>query len=687
MSAASEDKLRLRFLGSLIEELGAKMYPRVTASVAELVSNAWDADAENVWIEMPLGTQLGANSADEIVVTDDGIGMSRDDVRDHYLLVGRKRRLASKSWNSPSGRPLHGRKGVGKLAAFGTAKVLECTTIKNSEEATTFKLNYDAIRKLGPGEDYQVPESKNGKPITHPISKDPLDQGTRIRLTHLLGKRIPPAGQFKMSLARRFGILSPAMKVFLNGEPIERFDIPLDIRFPDDGFPPLQSGLGGSDAEAEELENPITVTDGWAQEQISKGQVRWWIGFTARPIKNPELRGIAVLAHEKMVQRPFMFGRSQGTVGQLGQEYLVGEVVADWIDDNIESEDDLIETNRNELQLEDERLQDFMAWGRERLKWALKRRNDLRTDRAAKKVLVDPNILDRLSGFTKREQGTFKNIARQMAGLPEVATDDIRDLLNSVMDAYDDQNIRELIDQIEDEDDPTQQNMWGLVAEFGLIDARRALTKIEARLEVIDKLESLVKGGNPEVPDIHKHLHNNPWLLDPRWDLYGNEVNLTRLLKNKQTQHTDKSGRRVDFVFAIGPDTPTSIDEIIVVEIKRGTNADGSPRKANLAELQKFVGYVSLATNYINQADDPSSQPVVKGLMVASGYTADAQNHRRELELVPGSRYQFKSWGSVLKDTNRLHRGWLKLSSQRAKASEDSPSSQSDSSQVRPESD
>ena len=40
--------LELRFGGRLVEQLGAQMYPSATATVAELISNAWDADAENV---------------------------------------------------------------------------------------------------------------------------------------------------------------------------------------------------------------------------------------------------------------------------------------------------------------------------------------------------------------------------------------------------------------------------------------------------------------------------------------------------------------------------------------------------------------------------------------------------------------------------------------------------------------
>ena len=123
-----DDDLYLRFLGSLIEELGAKMYPSVTASVAELISNAWDADARNVWITMPLGRRVKSET-DEIIVLDDGVGMSRREARTKYLIVGRKRRIEEDDWKSSAGRSLHGRKGIGKLAAFGTAKSLECITL------------------------------------------------------------------------------------------------------------------------------------------------------------------------------------------------------------------------------------------------------------------------------------------------------------------------------------------------------------------------------------------------------------------------------------------------------------------------------------------------------------------------------------------------------------------------------
>ena len=40
--------LVLRFAGGLVRQLGIQPYPGATASVAELISNAWDANVAHV---------------------------------------------------------------------------------------------------------------------------------------------------------------------------------------------------------------------------------------------------------------------------------------------------------------------------------------------------------------------------------------------------------------------------------------------------------------------------------------------------------------------------------------------------------------------------------------------------------------------------------------------------------------
>ena len=666
MQSPTQDDLYLRFLGSLIEELGAKMYPSVTASVAELISNAWDADAHNVWVTMPLGRRVDKDGGDAIVVIDDGVGMTRTEAQLKYLIVGRKRRLEEQRWTSLSGRSLHGRKGIGKLAAFGTAKLLECTTWTEDAGVTAFELDYDAIRNLGPGENYRVNEYVASSIPNHPVSGNQLKHGTKIRLSSLLSKVIPTESQFRQSLARRFGILNPEMNVFLNGKQIERFEIPVDIRFPRDGIPEPGKGLPRRNQENGDAAETVKLASDWAVESLPDGEVRWWIGFTPKPIEAADLRGISVLAHRKMVQRPFMFGRSQGTAGQLGQEYLVGEVVADWIDDNIDSEDDLVETNRNELQLEDERLQSFLAWGRARLRWALALRSELRPKKIVRTVLLNDDVQSRLQEFTPSEQRDFQQIADKLSKMSEVDASDVSDILLDLLDSYDDKSIRGIIQHIKQESEPVQERMWALVAEFGLIDARRTATKMEGRMQVILKLEELVEGGAPEVPDIHQHIVSNPWLLDPRWELYGDEVNLTKMLREKHGYEPESNGNRADYLFALGAENPTSADETIVVEIKRGTNRDGSINRVTQDEVLKFASYVEDANSYYTNTNSPENCPTVRGLMVASGYTQQANNQRVVLQRVPGGVYQFKSWQSVLRDTRRLHLWWLEGSSRRA---------------------
>lgn len=70
-------------LASLLGET----YRSTEQALKELIDNAWDADAENVWITLPM-----AVSGDSIVISDDGHGMSEQEVRKEYLLIARDRR-------------------------------------------------------------------------------------------------------------------------------------------------------------------------------------------------------------------------------------------------------------------------------------------------------------------------------------------------------------------------------------------------------------------------------------------------------------------------------------------------------------------------------------------------------------------------------------------------------------------
>lgn len=640
-------EFQLRFGGSLVEQLGAQLYPSATATVAELISNAWDADATEVHVTIPFGESWTADS--EILVLDNGNGMTPQQAQDHYLVVGRRRRLEG-GGTSEGGRPLHGRKGIGKLAAFGTARILECFT-KRDGLVSSFRLDYDKIRNHLPGADVPADDVSASVELVDPSSGDLLGSGTLVRLTELRLKRALSEEKFMGSMTRRFSIDAAEMSVFINGTQLTRFSQPVEFQFPSDGVPPNAT---------------VTVADGWGVEEIGDGrEVRWWLGFTEKPLQEEFQLGVSLLAHGKMAQRPFRFERSQGTTAQLGQEYLVGEVVADWLDDGNEIEDDLIQSNRDQLLAEDDRLAALLDWGRKRVAWALRKRQELRSDKAVERYKVSETLQDMLAKFTNNEKKSFLRIAKNFSDLPEVDGDQVDELMEQVINAHDDVAVRELIEQIELIDESSLPSIWGLVHQFGLVDARKTYSQIQARLATIAKLEGAIHEGAPEVPEIHTMVKSDPWLLDPRWDLLDDEVNISSLGVDFLPEVDDESGLIMDYLFVLQPRPPASIDEVVVVEIKRGSTSDGKVRKASDSEVNKFHQYVLGVQEHYSKSTE---RPRIRGLMIAQDFTAKGDHVRKSLEKIPDPQLSFRTWDRVIEDTKRMHQGWLGVSEKRLAA-------------------
>ena len=330
-AVTQERRLQMRYAGGLVRHLGLQMYAGVVPAIAELIANAWDADASEVKVNVPLGVPLDDQS--EIRVQDNGLGMSFDEVNDAYLVLGRDRRQAAGLY-SPNGRPrVLGRKGIGKLAGFGIAHLMQVFTVKDGH-LTAFEMDYDEIiRQAGADlvHSYE-PVIIEDRPVS---DEDIVQQGTLVVLRRLQPDRAVSEDVFMRGMRRRFSIFGEQFRVDVNDEHVEREDTEWQFRFPESG---------------------------WNDEQIDGvGPVRWWAGFTRSPIPHDEARGISVLSHGKLVQRPFFFEMSGGTQGQHGMQYLAGEVIADGLDE----ERDLIATDRSAILWEDPRAAPLLRWGQD----------------------------------------------------------------------------------------------------------------------------------------------------------------------------------------------------------------------------------------------------------------------------------------------------------------------------------
>lgn len=111
----------------ILELLGPSLYTNIYYVLAELIANAYDADAHNVYI---------IANKDDITVEDDGNGMSyaKGDVQ-KYLNVAAVSRNSKEDSYTPFNRKKMGRKGVGKLAALSVSENVLVKTINDGEKS------------------------------------------------------------------------------------------------------------------------------------------------------------------------------------------------------------------------------------------------------------------------------------------------------------------------------------------------------------------------------------------------------------------------------------------------------------------------------------------------------------------------------------------------------------------------
>lgn len=176
----------------VLKQLGSQLYGDTPSVIAELVANSYDADANNVWITID-------TINNNVIVEDDGKGMSATDINNSFLNIGYDKR--SDNGLTSKGRKIMGRKGIGKLATFSLTNTVRVLSSKGNTKAGCL-LDFKKIT-----EDNLEPEAINPNEIV--FEKKRLSQmrtGTRLELIGVK-KKITVAFRFIVSkLMRTFDV-------------------------------------------------------------------------------------------------------------------------------------------------------------------------------------------------------------------------------------------------------------------------------------------------------------------------------------------------------------------------------------------------------------------------------------------------------------------------------------------------
>ncbi len=388
------EDLALRFDPNTIEHLGFKMYSRLPNAVAELVANAYDADAEHVRVTLdPSGSQ-------SVEVADDGHGMSSTDLAERYLRIGRNRRRDANGLSESGRRQVAGRKGLGKLALFGIGKRITIRTKRAGETNwSVVTMDWDAI--LQETEGVYRPESSSVPACS------PDDQGTTILVQDLQRKSPVNARSLAESLAKLFNYGDATFELTVAGPRTDPVLVTRDLRY------------AGIDVEAEWRIPEDLALDGDAPP------IAGLIITAAKPLPQ-EMRGVTLYAKGRLANDPEYFGVPESS---YAFSYITGHIDADYLDD---LDDDVIATDRRSVSWEGdeaERLRNYLA---SILREVATRRRDTRTKtkRARLKKELDVDVQEWVGSIKDRKRSkSVKDVLDVLESPDTELSDDDRNAL------------------------------------------------------------------------------------------------------------------------------------------------------------------------------------------------------------------------------------------------------------------
>ena len=501
------------------------------------------------------------------------------------------------------GRPILGRKGIGKFAGFGISKVISVESVSgDTGERTLFDLDLGSIR----GTSYLNPEGAEiGVAEYQPPNKERrVKHGTVVTLGSLtIGKR-PSVPVFSRSLTRRFLLHQQQadFEVRVNGELLpEAFDAAgIEYAFPRD------YSVDEKPASLIEVDD-----DGWGKETLASGRIiRWRFLFLKGTIDEEELRGVSVFARGKLAQSPFLFNLTGGLGGQHGVAYLTGQVQADFLD---EMPDDLIATERQRVNWDNEESLPLLNWGQDRVKKLLAtwrdRRGASRAEKLEEKLM---GFSGRLESLPSTEGKTVRRALRRLAEIPTLSETQFEDLGSSILTTWEQGRLKELIGEVANADTMDEERLLQILVEGDILSALNMAEAVKTKLLTVGGLKVRIEQRELENA-VRDYISGNPWLLSPEWDTFRVEKSVKSLMK----EASGKAGLK-------GPDWKGRVDlalssgeQLLIVEFMRpGLKLDWD----HLERYERYIRY--LRTNV--DANTGGRFASVTGYIVADRIEADA---------------------------------------------------------------
>ncbi|GAA4039584.1 BbrUII/HgiDII family restriction enzyme [Parerythrobacter jejuensis] len=643
MSRKTTEKYELTISLNSLEHLGINLYSNMAAVLSEIVANAYDADAERVDISWD-------SARKKIVITDDGLGMTEEEVNQRFLTVGYRRRSGQPGLTPKHKRKPMGRKGIGKLSLFSIADTVVVETAKDGEKSA-FKMHLPDIRK-------KIEAGGNDSTTYTPkeVGTDKIDfvHGTRITLTNLRRRQtLATPKALKKRVARRFQVIeSPKFRVYIDDE-----EVKVDDREYYDKLQYIWTYGQQKDvvARAKNIEHHEKRATTTAPGGVT---ISGWLGTVkeSSQLKDDDdddnLNRIAIFVRGKMAQEDILDAFTERGV-YAG--YLIGELRVDgldlWVDEK-SKDDDAATSSRQNLVEGDPRYVELKKFIAAELKHIQTRWAALRVDSGAKNALKIPVVkewIDTLKPATRTK-------AKQWIGkLNKIEASDTEEksLIKQSVLAFEFHRLNENLDRLENITDEGVPTLLELFSEVDGLEANLYGQIVKSRVGVLRALEEKVDGNALEKV-IQKYLFDHLWLIDPAWERADSTEYMERRVEKVIAQVTSKLSAaekkaRIDIGYR------KTAGKHVIVELKRPNVVTTSFKLA-----EQVSKYRSGMTKVLKKADldkEPVEIVIVLGKPPSDWANPGGETASQATLNAQGARIIF--YENLLETSSRIYADYL----------------------------
>lgn len=580
---------------NVLNHLGLGLYSGTPAVLTEIIANAYDAEATEVTINFDK-----ANG--KITISDNGHGMSADDVQHKFLNVGYARRNES-DFTLNKKRRVMGRKGIGKLAMFSLANMVSISTKQIINSPIGIKVNVSELKQaISDKKEYRLG-------IISPSEKLDEKQGTVIELSDL-NKNITIATEsnLKLRLARRFSVIGTdedlSFNIIVDGQKITIADrgFHSDVQF--------FWSFGGKEAEdnlrlCKNLEKDNENGNNRMQEletvipSDSGLTIRGYIASVVKPkqlkSQDTNINQISIFANGRVFQEDILPILSNS---DHFNSYLVGEIHADFLD---QDEVDRATASREAIKQNDPKYIALLGHLRTQM---LQIAN---TWDAWRKVLGYENLPDKnpfveewLNTLDKRDKKSAEKLImsvynNQFSSDEEQNDEYKRDLYRSTIIGFEKLKAKKQLDKLDSITSVTSPEFQSIFNSLDDMEETYYWDITNSRLNIIKKFKEIV--DKEELEKIaQEYLFEHLWLLDPTWDrIKGSEqLELTLTNELKRIKPDTDSGARIDIAYR------NSAGRQIIIELKR----PGLENLKFFKLLEQAKKYKDAITQFLREHND-----------------------------------------------------------------------------------